>query len=119
LAWSKVIGLSVGAVGGPVSTDEDAARLVLDLLMAPNAHGDGAAIRCVRLTSTDLAIPQLQSEPSPLRAFQRLVATILKATNATPHPSRDACLGVGGFATFPDLAAYEADLASRGAPRSH
>ena len=118
LAWSKVIGLSVGAVGGPVSTDEDAARLVLDLLMAPNAHGDGTAVRCVRLTTKDLTIPQLQAEPSPLRAFQRLVATILKVTNATPHPSRDACLGVGGFAAFPDLAAYEADLALRSAPSS-
>jgi membrane associated rhomboid family serine protease len=118
LAWSKITGLSVGAVGGPVGSDEEAARLVLDLVMGPNAHADGAAVRSVRLTARDLAIPQLQAEPSPLRAFQRLVATILKLTNTTPYPSRDACLGVGGFATFPDLAAYEADLAFRIATRS-
>jgi hypothetical protein len=62
---------------------------------------------------SDLAIPQLQSEPSPLRAFQRLVATILKATGATAHPSREACLGVQGFPAFPDLTAYEADLVPR------
>ena len=38
------------------------------------------------------------------------MATILKATGAAPHPTRDACLGLHGFPTFPDLAAYEADL---------
>ena len=60
-----------------------------------------------------MAIPQLQTESSPVRALQRLVATILKATGATPYPSRDACLGLGGFPAFPDLAAYEADLVVR------
>ena len=60
-----------------------------------------------------MAIPQLQKEPSPLRAFQRLVATILKTTGATAHPSREACLGVPGFSAFPNLMAYEADLLPR------
>ena len=113
VAWSGVTGLSVGAIGGPVTTDEEAHRLVLDLLTAPDSNHANGQPRCIRLTLKDLSIPQLKSETSPLRAFQRLVATILKMTSATPYPSRDACVGVAGFSSHPDLAAYEADLLSR------
>jgi len=85
--------------------------------MAPSpASATDNQIRCIRLSSTELHIPQLQNEPSPLRAFQRLVATILKATRATSHPDRESCLGLRGFPSFPDLAAYEADLLSRTVP---
>ena len=90
---------------------------MLDLLTAPNSDPDNGRARCIRLTTKDLSIPQLQSETSTLRAFQRLVATILKLTSATPYPSRDACLGVVGFPSHPDLAAYESDLLSRLPPR--
>jgi membrane associated rhomboid family serine protease len=117
VAWSDVIGVSVGAVGGSVANDADTSRLVLDLLTAPNSHPDHSRARCIRLTTKDLLIPQLQSETSTLRAFQRLVATILKLTGATPYPSRDACVGVAGFASHPNLAAYESDLLTRLSPR--
>jgi membrane associated rhomboid family serine protease len=113
MAWSQVTGVSVGAVGGPVASDADTPRLMLDLLTAPNSHPDPGRVHCIRLTTKDLAIPQLQSETSTLRGFQRLVATILKLTGATPYPSREACLGVAGFSCHPDLATYEADLLSR------
>jgi len=117
VAWSQVTGVSVGAVGGPVATDAETPRLVVDLFTAPNSDPDDGRARCIRLTTKDLSIPQLQSETSTLRAFQRLVATILKLTGATPYPSRDACLGVVGFPSHPDLAAYESDLLSRLPPR--
>ncbi len=118
LAWSQVTGVSVGAVGGPVANDADTPRLVLDLLTGPNSHPDAGQVPCIRLTMKDLSIPQLKSETSSLRAFQRLVATILKLTGATPYPGRDACLGVAGFPSHPDLAAYETDLLSRLPPDS-
>jgi len=116
VAWSQVTGVSVGAVGGPVATDADTPRLVLDLLTTPNSHPDSSRVHCIRLTMKDLSIPQLKSETSSLRAFQRLVATVLKLTGATPYPGRDACLGVPGFPTYADLAAYETDLLSRLTP---
>ena len=84
--------------------------LILDLLMAPKATPEGDVVRSVRLTDQDLAIPQLQGEPSAVRGFQRLVATVLKATGATPYPSRDDCLGLRGFPAFPDVGAYETAL---------
>jgi hypothetical protein len=71
---------------------------------------DGNAVRCVRLSVADLALPQLQAEPSPVRGLQRLVATVLKAAGATAYPTRDDCLGARGFPAFPDLASYETAL---------
>jgi len=113
LAWQKVTAVSVASIGRRGATDQLADSLVLDLVIAANPAPAEDRIRCVRLCLKDLAIPQLQSEPSPLRAFQRLVATILKVTGATAHPSREACLGLQGFPSFPDLGAYEADLVAR------
>jgi membrane associated rhomboid family serine protease len=113
LAWQKVTAVSVASIGRPGAADQLADSLVLDLVMTANPAPAEDRIRCVRLCLKDLAIPQLQSEPSPLRAFQRLVATILKVTGATAHPSREACLGLQGFPSFPDLGAYEADLVAR------
>ena len=110
LPWQKVTAVSVAGIGHPEGTDQVAETLILDLILASNAAPADGRIRCLRLAISDLAIPQLQSEPSPLRAFQRLVATILKATGATAHPSREACLGLRPFPSFPDLTAYEADL---------
>ncbi len=113
LQWQQIIGLSTARIADPASTEQAGDNLVLDLLMAPESTPDGDVVRCVRLSAQDLAIPQLQNEPSPLRGFQRFVATALKASGATPHPSREECLGLQGFATFPDLAAYEAALLAR------
>ena len=113
LQWQQIVGLSTARIEDPASTEQAGDNLVLDLLMAPESTPDGDVVRCVRLSAQDLAIPQLQNEPSPLRGFQRLVATALKASGATPHPSREECLGLQGFATFPDLAAYEAALLAR------
>ncbi|MBI4839923.1 MAG: hypothetical protein HY803_02405 [candidate division NC10 bacterium] len=103
-------GISVVSIGNSDGSAQAADSLILDLLMAPNSTPAGPGVRCVRLSVKDLTIPQLQGEPTPVRAFQRFVATILKVTAATPHPSRDACLGLHGFPSFPDLTTYEADL---------
>ena len=113
LQWQQIVGLSTARIEDPASTEQVGDNLVLDLLMAPESTPDSEVVRCVRLSAQDLAIPQLQNEPSPLRGFQRFVATALKASGATPHPSREECLGLQGFATFPDLAAYEAALLAR------
>jgi membrane associated rhomboid family serine protease len=113
LPWQKVTGVSVARIGQPEAPDQTPASLILDLVMGPDASAPDERIHCVRLSVSDLAIPQLQSEPSRLRAFQRLVATVLKAAGATPYPSREACMGLQGFPTFPDLTAYEADLIGR------
>ena len=110
LPWQNIAGVSAARIGDPAATEQSGDQVVLDLLMAPKSTPDGEVVRSVRLTGRDLAIPQLQNEPSAVRGFQRLVATILKATGATPYPSRDDCLGLRGFPTFPDLAAYEATL---------
>ena len=119
MPWQKVTAVSVASIGRPPAPDNVADALILDLIMAPGpASATDNRIRCIRLSGTDLAIPQLQNEPSPLRAFQRLVATILKATGAAPQPDRESCLGLQGFPSFPDLAAYEADLLSRLVPGS-
>jgi len=113
LPWQKITAVSVASIGQPEATDQAPDTPILDLILASNVTPADGRIRCLRFSINDLAIPQLQSEPSPLRAFQRLVATILKATGATAHPSREACLGVHPFASFPDLAAYQADLVLR------
>jgi membrane associated rhomboid family serine protease len=112
LPWQKVTALSVASIGQPGAVGQDPDALILDLIPASDASPPDGQIRCLRLSLNDLAIPQLQSEP-PLRALQRLVATILKAAGATPHPDREACMGLQGFPAFPDLAAYEADLVTR------
>jgi membrane associated rhomboid family serine protease/Tfp pilus assembly protein PilF len=113
LQWQQIVGISTARIEGPAATEQPGDHLVLDLLMAPESAPDGEVVRCVRLSGQDLAIPQLQNEPSPLRGFQRFVATALKASSATPYPSREECLGLQGFATFSDLAAYEAALLTR------
>lgn len=113
LAWQRVSAIAVGKVEDPEAADRIADRLILDILTAPRSTPAGAEFRSVRLSPQDLAIPQLQGEPSPVRALQRLVATILKATGATAHPSREACLSLQGLAPFSNLAAYEADLVAR------
>jgi hypothetical protein len=100
----------VARIDDPSRAEPRGDNLILDLLMAPKATPEGDVVRCVRLTDQDLAIPQLQGEPSAVRGFQRLVATVLKTTAATPYPSRDDCLGLRGFPTFPDVGAYEAAL---------
>ncbi|MBI3087094.1 MAG: rhomboid family intramembrane serine protease [candidate division NC10 bacterium] len=110
LPWKHVAGISVVTIGNSDGSAQAADSLILDLLMGPNSTPARPGVRCVRLSVKDLTIPQLQGESSPVRAFQRFVATILKVTGATPHPSRDACLGLHGFPSFPDLATYEADL---------
>jgi hypothetical protein len=111
--WQKVTTVSVASIGQPGGEVQAAETLILDLILASNATPGNDRIRCLRLSMSDLAIPQLQAESSPIRAFQRFVATILKATGATAHPGREACLGLQGFPTFPHLAAYEADLITR------
>jgi membrane associated rhomboid family serine protease len=113
LPWQKVTAVSVARIGQPEAPDQTPAALILDLILGPDANPSDARVHCVRLSVGDLAIPQLQSEPSRLRAFQRLVATILKAAGATPYPSREACMGLQSFPTFSDLTAYEADLIAR------
>lgn len=110
LSWQRVTTVSVASIGQPGGEDQVAETLILDLILASNATPGNGRIRCFRLSMSDLTIPQLQAESSPIRAFQRLVATILKATGAAPHPSREACLGLHPFPSFPDLTAYEADL---------
>ena len=113
LPWQKITAVSVAAIGQPEATDQAPDTPILDLILASNTTPADGQIRCLRLSIGNLAIPQLQSEPSPLRAFQRLVVTILKATGATAHPSREACLGIQGFPTYPDLTTYEGDLVTR------
>jgi membrane associated rhomboid family serine protease len=108
--WQKVTTVSVASIGQPGGEDQVAETLILDLILATSATPENGRIRCLRLSLSDLAIPQLQAESSPIRAFQRLVATILKVTGATAHPSREACLGLRPFPSFSDLAAYETDL---------
>jgi membrane associated rhomboid family serine protease len=110
LPWQGITGVSVARIDDPSRAEPRGDNLILDLLMAPKATPEGDVVRCVRLTDQDLAIPQLQGEPSAVRGFQRLVATVLKTTAATPYPSRDDCLGLRGFPTFPDVGAYEAAL---------
>jgi tetratricopeptide (TPR) repeat protein len=113
LPWRQVTAISVARIGEPDATADLATRLILDLVLDRGSRPGGNGARCVRLSPGDLAIPQLEGEPSPVRAFQRFVATILKATGVAAHPSRDACLGVHGFPSFPDAATYEADLIAR------
>jgi Tfp pilus assembly protein PilF len=110
LPWQGITGVSVARIDDPSRAEPLGENLVLDLLMGPKATPEGDVVRCVRLTDQDLAIPQLQGEPSAVRGFQRLVATVLKTTGATPYPSRDDCLGLRGFPTFPDVGAYETAL---------
>jgi len=113
LAWQQVTGISVANIGESNAPAEAPSHLILDLLMAQKSPPGDGTVRCIRLSLEDLAIPQLQGEPSPLRGFRRLVATILKTTHAQAHPSREACLGATGYPAFPNLAAYEADLVVR------
>jgi len=110
LPWQSIVAVAVARIGGPAPTEQSVEGLILDLVMAPQPAPEGNVVRCVRLTATDLAIPQLQAEASPVRGFQRLVATILKATGATPYPTREDCLGLRGFPAFSDVGAYEAAL---------
>ncbi len=110
LAWQHVAVVSVAWIGAPESPEQTVENLVLDLLMAPTSTSGGPTVHGVRLSLKDLAIPQLQGTVPAVRTFQRLAATILKASTATPYPSREACLGLPRFPSFPDLAAYEADL---------
>jgi hypothetical protein len=112
LPWQKVRAICVASIGGPDGAGGSAARLILDLIIG-GGDTPGGRIPCIRLSGEGLAIPQLQGEPSPRRAFQRLVATVLKATGAAAHPSREACLGLPAFPAFPDLASYETDLLAR------
>mgnify|MGYP001576929660 CR=1 FL=1 len=110
LPWQSIAGVSVARIGDSPGIDQPGGQLVLDLLMAPTRMPEGNVVRCVRIAVADLAIPQLQAEPSPVRKLQRLVATILKATNATTYPSREDCLGLRGFPVFSDLGAYDTAL---------
>lgn len=86
LPRQKVGGLSVACIGRPEAAEEQADSLILDLIIGPRGTPPDGPIRCIRLSSADLAIPQLQGEPS---------------------------LGLHGYPAFPDLAAYEADLLTR------
>jgi hypothetical protein len=113
LAWQQVTGISVANIGESSAPAEAPGHLILDLLMTQKSPPVDGTVRCIRLSLEDIAIPQLQGESSPLRGFQRLVATILKTTGAQAHPSREACLGATGYPAFPNLAAYEADLVVR------
>jgi len=113
LQWEKIAAISVARIGQPQAKDQPPNALILDLILSANAIPTDGQIRCLRLSAQDVDIPQLQNEPSPLRAFQRLVATVLKATGATAHPSREACMGVPRFPAFPNLMAYETDLVPR------
>ena len=110
LPWQGITGVAVARIDDPSSPEPHGNNLILDLLMPPKATPEGDVVRSVRLTDQDLAIPQLQGESSAVRGFQRLVATVLKTTGATPYPGRDDCLGVRGFPTFPDVGAYETAL---------
>jgi len=113
LPWQKVTAVSAALVGQPKGRDDNLDRLILDLILASNGAPANGRIPCLRFSIKDLTIPQLNNEPSALRGFQRLVATILKITGAAAHPSREACLGVPEFPTFADLTAYEGDLVTR------
>jgi len=113
LPWQSVVAVAVARIGVPAPAEQSVEGLILDLVMAPQATGAGDVVRCVRLTATELAIPQLQAEASPVRGFQRLIATILKATGASPYPTREDCLGLRGFPVFPDREAYETALIAR------
>ncbi len=119
LAWQHVAVVSAACIGAPETPDMLADHLVLDLLMAPTSTAAGLTVHGVRLTWKDLAIPQIEGITPAVLAFQRLVATILKASGAAPYPSREACLGLQGFPTFPDPAAYEADLLAFLSSRSY
>lgn len=110
LPWQSVVAVAVARIGVPAPTEHSVEGLILDLVMAPQAAGAGEVMRCIRLTATELAIPQLQAEASPVRGFQRLVATILKATGASPYPTREDCLGLRGFPAFSDVDSYETAL---------
>ena len=110
LPWEQIAGIAVASIGEQALGESAGGQLVLDLLMAPLPGPAGVDVQSIRVTGDALAIPQLQGEPSPARALQRLVATILKTSGATPYPSREECLGLRGFTVFPDLAAYEAAL---------
>jgi len=113
LPWQSIVAVAVARIGSPAPTEQSVEGLILDLVMAPQPGRAGEVVRCVRLTATDLAIPQLRAETSPVRGFQRLVATILKATGASPYPTREDCLGLRGFPAFSDVGAYEAALLAR------
>ena len=113
LPWQSIVAVAVVRIGSAVPAEQSVEGLILDLVMAPASTPDGEVVRCVRLTATELAIPQLQAEASPVRAFQRLVATILKAAGASPYPTREDCLGLRGFPAFSDVGAYEAALLAR------
>jgi len=113
LTWVRVTAISVGRIGGGPDASAGAGSLILDLLMAASPTGAGPEYRAVRLAVQDLAIPQLQGEPTPVRIFQRFVATVLKATGAAAYPSREACLTLQGLPAAPDVATYEADLLAR------
>jgi len=110
LPWQSVVAVAVARIGVPSPAEQSVEGLILDLVMAPQATGAEDVVRCVRLTATELAIPQLQAEASPVRGFQRLVATILKATSASPYPTREDCLGLRGFPAFSDVNSYETAL---------
>jgi hypothetical protein len=115
LSWQRVSAVAVGSIREP--DDAGTPDLLLDLIVDTSPASEGEPIRCIRLKSDDVLLPQLQGEPSPLRAMQRFIVTILQASGATPIPGRDECLGLHGFPTFPDMAAYETDLARRLAAR--
>ena len=110
LPWQHIVAVAVARIGVSAPTEQSVEGLILDLVMAPQPTAAGDVVRCVRLSATELAIPQLQAEASPVRGFQRLVATILKATSASPYPTREDCLGLRGFPMFPDREAYEIAL---------
>lgn len=110
LPWQSVVAVAVARIGVPAPGEQSVEGLILDLVMAPQAAGAEDVVRCVRLAATELAIPQLQAEASPVRGFQRLVATILKASGAKPYPTREDCLGLRGFPAFPDVQTYETAL---------
>ncbi len=113
MAWQKIAAVSVAIIGGEVEGDEIAGHLILDLVLASRQTPGGAEYRCIRLMRQDLAIPQLQGEPSPVRAVRRLVATILKATGAAAYPNREACLTLQGLPPFLDAGIYDEDLLAR------
>ncbi len=113
LEWRGVKAVSVGKVAGMAAGDAAAESLLLDLVLTARTTPAGAEFRCARIAVQDIALPQLQNEPSPTRAFQRLVATILKATGAVAYPGRDVCVTLKDLPVAPHLGAYEADLLAR------
>lgn len=116
LPWASIVAVAVARIGSEAPGDQSVEGLILDLVLAPVSTPTGDVVRCVRLAGTELAIPQLQNEASPARGFQRVVATILKATGASPYPTREECLGLRGFPAFTDLGAYETALLERMRP---